>query len=203
MPRSFRAWLAAVLVAAGLVLVTPSPALANYIWEYRYGFESNWDDWVSDGDTSGKGGDAGVWWDVPDSAHTGDNLAIVSVNSEASSFWSYGRSVRLPAKRMSCTAKIYLRPAWFGEVRVLHVNVEVLKPATWTYAAKKAVDLPDLGDSDDNVWAPVTTAAWSGGPDTVFFRVSLLGRDLGPYVGLVKIDDLTIRCTVSGPPPVG
>ncbi len=201
MPRSLRAWLAAALVAAGLIVVGPSPALANYIWEYRYGFESDWDDWVSDGDTGGDGGSAGIWWDVPQWARTGDNLAIVSVDSDTTSFWSYGRSIRLPSKRTTCTAKIYLKPTWFGEVRTLHVNVEVLKPATWTYAAKKAVDLPDL--DSDTTWVPVTTPAWSGGPDTVFFRVSLLGRDLGPYVGLVELDDVTIRCTVAGTPPVG
>lgn len=202
MPRSLRAWLAAALVAAGLVGVTPSPAHANYIWEYRYGFESGWDDWVSSGDTGGRG-DAGVWWDVPDWAHTGDNLAIVTVDSDDTLFWSYGRSVRLPSARMSCTAKIYLKPDWSGDARVLHVNVEVLKPENWRYAAKKAVDLPDLGNGNSNVWTPVTTPAWSGGPDTVFFRVSLLGRDLGPYIGLVQLDDLTIRCTVAGTPPVG
>src|SRR4051812_48667576 len=113
MPRSLRAWLAALLVAAGLLVAPPSPALAHYLWEYRYGFESAWGDWVSDGDTKGEGGDAGVWWDVPQWAHTGDNLAIVSVSSDESSFWSYGRSVTLPSKRTSCTAKIYLKPDWF------------------------------------------------------------------------------------------
>src|SRR5687767_590014 len=98
MPRSLRAWLAAALVAAGLIVAAPSPAHANYIWEYRYGFESNWDDWVSDGDGGDAGGSAGIWWDVPERAHTGDNLATVSVNSDNTSFWSYGRSIRLPSK---------------------------------------------------------------------------------------------------------
>lgn len=77
-----------------------------------------------------------------------------------------GRSVTLRnnSTRKDCAAGIYLQG--FAGAKV---NVEVINPSTWTYVALNSITIGGSG------YGQYTVGPWTGGPNLVHFRVSLLG----------------------------
>ncbi|AGL18902.1 hypothetical protein [Actinoplanes sp. N902-109] len=106
--------------------------------------------------------------------------------ASGSGWGSLGRSVYLwpvAYHSTSCGMQINLRTTTAGQTS--KVNVEVIRPADWTYLSLKQVT---VGNTAVNVQVP----PWVNGPSTVYFRVSLLG-DTSAKV--LQIDDLFWACS--------
>jgi hypothetical protein len=167
---------AVVATTVGLLAVTGAPAQAS-LWQLQDGFDSqpavNWT--VEHYGTSGGGFDLGAG-----TARSAPNNAYLWAQTE---FSSVGRSVTLRnnSTRKDCAAGIYLQG--FEGAKV---NVEVINPANWNYVALNSVTISGSG------YRQYTVGPWTGGPNTVYVRVSLLGT--GVY-NLIRIDDLVVQCS--------
>jgi hypothetical protein len=168
---------AAILgTSAGVLALTGVPAQAS-LWQLQDGFDyqpaATWT--IEHVGTSGGGFDLNAG-----TARTAPNDAFLWAQTQ---FSSVGRSVTLRnnSTRTSCAAGIYLQG--FDGAKV---NVEVIDPSTWTYVALNTVTISGSG------YRQYTVGPWTGGPNTVYMRVSLLGT--GAY-NLIRIDDLTVQCS--------
>jgi hypothetical protein len=174
--RWVRTVAAVVAASAGVLAITVGPAQAS-LWQLQDGFDyqpaATWT--VEHYGTSGGGFDINTG-----TAHTAPNNAYLWAQTQ---FASVGRSVTLRnnSTRSSCAAGIYLQG--FDGAKV---NVEVIDPSSWTYVALNSVTI--TGGS----YRQYTVGPWTGGPNTVYVRVSLLGT--GAY-NLVRVDDLTVQCS--------
>jgi hypothetical protein len=97
-------------------------------------------------------------------------------------FSSVGRYVTLRnnSYRDQCAAGIYIQGMTGAKV-----NVEVIDPDRWVYISLKTATINSSG------YTKVVVPRWEGGPNTVYFRVSLLG---GSGFSMVRIDDLVVQC---------
>ncbi|GAA0562525.1 hypothetical protein GCM10010172_52180 [Paractinoplanes ferrugineus] len=170
-----RAVLGAVL-SMGLIAGTATAAHAS-IWQLIDGFDyqpaSTWQATASGASGSGFDINAGT-------ARSAPNNAFLWAQTQ---FSSVGRSVvlRNNSSRITCGAAVYLQG-----LSGASVNVEVIDPSTWTYISLKNVTL------NSSSYTMVTVPPWTGGPNTVYFRVSLLGK--GGFSS-IRADDATIQCT--------
>ena len=116
----------------------------------------------------------------PDSiaAHSGTNSAFVETFYWLGSFYSVGKLVYLPVNR-SCTARVYIS-------HVGPANIEVIDPDSWTYVALRSLPGTVVNYQQQSV-------SWSGGPKTVYFRVSTISESAHPDPWL-NVDDITIDC---------
>lgn len=167
----------AIVISCGLVLMLAGPAQAS-VWQFSDGFEGNpsavW--------TLYRVGTGGGGYDYnAGTARTPYHNAWLSM--QGSGWSSVGRTVHLtPATvhQTSCTARIYALP--LGTAKL---NLEIIKPSTWTYISLKTVTL--TGSS----YQAVTTDSWNALDVDVFVRVSLI------YTGsfsAVRLDDLAVQC---------
>lgn len=174
--RSIVAAALTVIVSAGLLGVTGGAAQAS-IWQLNDGFDfqpaSTWS--VGTAGTGGGGFDLNVG-----TARSAPNDAFLWSQTQ---FSSVGRSVTLRnnSTRIACGAGVYVQG-----LSGARVNFEVINPATFTYLALQSVTLSGGG------YTQIIVPAWSGGPNTVLVRVSLLGS--GGF-NSIRIDDLVVQCT--------
>lgn len=174
--RLARAVIATVAVSAALVGFTGSAAHAG-IWQLTDGFDyqpaSTWT--VEAYGSSGGGFDLNAG-----TARTAPNNAYLWAQTQ---FSAVGRSVTLRnnSTRIACAAAVYLTG-----LKGAKVNIEVINPSTWTYVSMRQVTLTGAG------YTQYTVPSWSGGPNTVYVRISLLGT--GAYQ-LIRADDLVVQCT--------
>jgi hypothetical protein len=174
--RSVRRAVVGVVMSTGLIVGTATAAHAS-LWQLNDGFDSSpaatWH--TETYGTSGAGFDlnAGTARSAPNDAYLWAQTQFASV----------GRSVvlRNNSTRIQCAAAIYLTGLSGSKV-----NVEVINPSSWTYISLKTVTLTGGG------YSQVTVPAWTGGPNTVYFRVSVLGN--GGFSS-VRADDLVVQCT--------
>ena len=176
MSLSVRVAAAILGTSAGVLALTGGPAQAS-LWQLQDGFDyqpaSTWS--IDHAGSSGGGFDLNAG-----TARTAPNDAYLWAQTQ---FAGVGRSVTLRnnSTRTSCAAGVYLQG--FDGAKV---NVEVINPSDWTYVSLHSVTISGSG------YRQYTVGPWTGGPNTVYVRVSLLGT--GAY-NLIRVDDLTVQCS--------
>jgi hypothetical protein len=174
--RAGRAVAVILATSTGALVLAGAPAHASG-WQLQDGFDyqpaATWT--LEHYGTSGAGFDLNAG-----TARTAPNNAYLWAQTQ---FSSVGRSVTLRnnSTRNDCAAGVYLQG--FDGAKV---NVEVIDPSSWTYVALHSVTLSGSG------YRLYTVGPWTGGPNTVYVRISLLGT--GAY-NLVRVDDLTVQCS--------
>jgi hypothetical protein len=175
LPRAVQAVALAIVVSAGVIVVDTGAAQAS-LWQLTDGFDyqpaSTWSI-----QTAGSGGggfdiNAGTARSAPNNAYLWSQTQFSGV----------GRSVTLRnnSTRTNCGAGVYV-----NGLSGAKVNFEVIEPASWTYLSLRSVTLTGGG------YTQITVPPWSGGPNTVFVRISLLGA--GSF-NSIRVDDLTVQC---------
>ena len=181
--RRTAAALTALAVGAG-VLAGPAPASADVVGGLQLidGMDTNaaFSTWRFERSGDGTGGFSTT---LP---RSDPRAAFLSMR--APGFSSVARDVQLPLANFneirSCTAQVWVNTGAAGR----RVNVEVINPTTWKYVTVNEASVDPEGG-----YRPVGVG-WFNGPNSVVFRVSLIGS-AGVTAG-AWVDDLRVDCVV-------
>ncbi|MBN2528974.1 MAG: hypothetical protein JXR76_21475 [Deltaproteobacteria bacterium] len=174
--RFIRATILTAMASVFLTIASGGVAHAN-LWQLSDGFDSNPSDtWYFETyGVSGAGFDinAGTARSAPNNAYLWSQT----------NFSAVGRYVTLRnnSYRDQCAAGIHIQGMAGAKV-----NVEIIDPKKWVYVSLKTATINSSG------YTKVLVPAWTGGPNTVYFRVSLLN---GSGFSMVRVDDLVVQCT--------
>lgn len=175
-PR-LRTYLAVIAVIGTLLTVAATPASASVVVLTENFEGSSASTWTFNG--GGRCQFCGYVEDDYIVAHSGTKSAFIETFYWLASFYSVGKSVSLPQHR-SCGVRLYLE-------HVGPANIEVIDPSSWTYVA--LLSLPGTA-----VDYQQQSLSWSGGPSTVYFRVSTVSDSSQPDPW-ANVDDITITCS--------